>query len=86
MPASWFQTANAFFILVLSAPIGALWIYLKKKHINPYVPVKFGLGLIQMGFGFFIMYWAAQYAVEGIKVGLGWLVFTYLFTHWASCS
>ena len=79
MPASWFQTANAFFILVFSAPIGALWIYLNRKKINPYVPVKFGLGLIQMGFGFFIMYWAAQYAVEGIKVGLGWLVFTYLF-------
>ncbi|MPR35608.1 peptide MFS transporter [Salmonirosea aquatica] len=79
MPASWFQNANAFFILVFSAPIGALWIYLNRKHMNPYVPVKFGLGLIQMGFGFFIMYWAAQYAVEGMKVGLGWLVFTYLF-------
>ncbi|MBU1820090.1 MAG: peptide MFS transporter [Bacteroidetes bacterium] len=78
MPASWFQTANAFFILVFSAPIGALWVYLNRKKINPYTPVKFGLGLIQMGLGFLVMYWAAQYAVEGIKVGLGWLTLTYL--------
>ncbi|TDB65830.1 peptide MFS transporter [Arundinibacter roseus] len=79
MPASWFQNANSFFILLFSAPIGALWIYLNRKNLNPTIPVKFGLGLVQMGFGFFIMYWAAQYAVEGIAVGVGWLTFTYMF-------
>jgi proton-dependent oligopeptide transporter, POT family len=79
MPASWFQNANSFFILLFSAPIGALWIFLNKKNLNPSIPVKFGLGLIQMGLGFLIMYWAAQYAVDGMLVGVGWLTFTYMF-------
>lgn len=79
MPASWFQNANALFILIFSAPIGALWIFLNKKNLNPATPVKFGLGLVQMGFGFLIMYWAAQYAVEGGLVGVSWLTLTYLF-------
>ena len=79
MPASWFQNANSFFILLFSAPIGALWIFLNKRNLNPSVPIKFGLGLLQMGFGFLIMYWAAQYAVEGTLVGVGWLTFTYMF-------
>ena len=79
LPASWFQNANSFFILVFSAPIGALWIYLNKKNLNPSTPIKFGLGLIQMGIGFLIMYFAAQNVLLGSLAGIGWLTFTYMF-------
>ncbi len=79
MPASWFQNANSFFILIFSAPIGALWIYLNKKHLNPSTPVKFALGLIQMGVGFLIMYFAAKNVLDGTLAGIGWLTFTYMF-------
>jgi POT family proton-dependent oligopeptide transporter len=79
LPASWFQNANSFFILIFSAPVGALWIYLNRKNLNPSTPVKFGLGLFQMGFGFLIMYFAAQNVLDGSLAGVGWLTFTYMF-------
>jgi proton-dependent oligopeptide transporter, POT family len=79
LPSSWFQNANSFFILIFSAPIGILWVYLNKKNLNPSIPVKFGLGLLQMGFGFFIMYLAAKNILDGSLAGMGWLTFTYMF-------
>lgn len=79
LPASWFQNANSFFILLCSAPVGALWVYLNRHNLNPSTPVKFGLGLLQMGLGFLIMYFAAQTVLDGSLAGVGWLTFTYLF-------
>ena len=79
LPASWLQNANSMFILIFSAPMGALWIYLNRKNLNPSVPVKFGLGLLQMGLGFFIMYLGAQRVLDGSMAGLGWLGITYMF-------
>jgi POT family proton-dependent oligopeptide transporter len=79
LPASWLQNANSMFILIFSAPMGALWIYLNRKNLNPSVPVKFGLGLLQMGLGFFVMYLAAQRVLDGSMADLGWLFFTYMF-------
>lgn len=78
LPASWFQNANSLYILIFSAPFAALWIWLNKRNLNPSVPVKFGLGLIQLGLGFFIMYLAAQRILDGTLAGMGWLTFTYL--------
>jgi POT family proton-dependent oligopeptide transporter len=79
LPASWFQNANSFFILIFSAPVGAFWIYLNKKNLNPSTPVKFGLGLLQMGLGFLIMYFSAKNILDGSMAGMGWLTFTYMF-------
>jgi proton-dependent oligopeptide transporter, POT family len=79
LPASWLQNANSMFILIFSAPMGALWIYLNRKNLNPSVPIKFGLGLLQMGLGFFVMYLAAQRVLNGTMAGIGWLGLTYMF-------
>jgi proton-dependent oligopeptide transporter, POT family len=78
MPSSWFQNANSFYILLCSIPIGALWVYLSRRKANPSIPAKFSIGLILMGLGFLVMYFGAQFAVTGVKVGLGWLAVTYL--------
>ena len=79
LPASWMQNANSFFILLFSAPVGGLWIWLNRKNLNPSTPLKFGLGLIQMGLGFLIMYFAAKRVLDGTLAGMGWLTATYLF-------
>ncbi len=79
LPASWMQNANSMFILIFSAPVGALWIYLNRKNLNPTLPVKFGLGLIQMGLGFLVMYFAAKKVLDGNLAGMGWLIMTYMF-------
>ncbi|WP_250459613.1 peptide MFS transporter [Microbulbifer litoralis] len=80
MPASWFQSANALFIILLSPFFAALWISLGKRMITPSYSMKCAVGLIIMASGFIVMFFAAQYAAAGLKVAPYWLVATY-FLH-----
>lgn len=79
LPASWLQNFNPFFIVVLAPFIGSLWVKLSAKNLNPSTPLKFGFGLIMMGLGFLVMFFAAQIATTGMKAGMQWLIITYLF-------
>ncbi|MGO2012096.1 MAG: peptide MFS transporter [Pseudoalteromonas sp.] len=80
IPTAWFQSLNAIFIIVLSPFFAALWINLSKSMISPSYSVKCAFGLIIMASGFLVMFMAAQYAAEGLKVAPYWLVTTY-FLH-----
>lgn len=80
LPAGWLQNANPAMIVIFAPLIGALWVKLAARNLNPNIPVKFGIGLILMGIGFLVMYFAAQVVVAGTHAGMGWLVFTY-FLH-----
>lgn len=79
IPAGWLQNVNPFLIVILAPVFGAMWVRLAAKQMNPNIPVKFALGLILMGIGFLVMYYAAQVVVSGSKAGMGWLVVTYFF-------
>jgi POT family proton-dependent oligopeptide transporter len=79
IPASWLQSVNPMFIIILSPFFAALWVNLGKRNLSPSVPVKFGLGLVQMAIGFLVLFFAAQYVVQGEKVAPTWLILTYLF-------
>src|SRR5687767_11017906 len=83
MPATWFQSVNAFFV-VLFAPVAAVtWIRLSKRPGGDLSsPAKFALGLFLAGVGFVIMIFAANKVVssEGaLKVSAWWLIMSYLF-------
>jgi POT family proton-dependent oligopeptide transporter len=84
MPASWLQSVNPFFIIILAPVFGALWIKLASKNLNPSAPLKFGVGLILLGLGFVVMMYAARVVVAdldgGVRVSTLWLVTTY-FLH-----
>ncbi len=80
IPTAWFQSANSFFIIILSPFFAALWINLAKRMITPSYSIKCALGLIIMAAGFLVMFFAAQYAASGLKVAPYWLVATY-FLH-----
>jgi POT family proton-dependent oligopeptide transporter len=80
IPTTWFQSLNSIFIIVLSPFFAALWINLSKKMISPTYSVKCAFGLIIMASGFLVMFMAAHYAAEGLKVAPYWLVTTY-FLH-----
>lgn len=80
IPPAWFQSANAFFIIVLSPFFAALWINLGKRMIDPSYGAKCAIGLIIMASGFIVMFFAAQIAASGMKVAPYWLVMTY-FLH-----
>ncbi|MFT6733202.1 MAG: POT family proton-dependent oligopeptide transporter [Polaribacter sp.] len=80
IPTTWFQSANALFIIALTPFFAALWINLGKRVIPPSYGAKTAIGLIIMASGFIVMFFAAQYAASGLKVAPYWLIGTY-FLH-----
>ncbi|GAA4464196.1 peptide MFS transporter [Nemorincola caseinilytica] len=52
MPASYFQSFNAAFIVLLAPIISAMWVGLAKKGINPVAPYKQSLGLAFLALGY----------------------------------
>lgn len=79
MPASWTQSINPIYIIILAPFFAAFWIRLARRNLNPSLPAKLALGLIQAGIGFVVMIFAAQLALSGERVSIGWLLLTYLF-------
>jgi POT family proton-dependent oligopeptide transporter len=78
IPATWFQSLNPAFILILAPLYSSLWIHLARRHLEPSAPVKFALGLVVLGLGFAVMIGAALLVAAGHDVLPTWLVFTYL--------
>ena len=79
MPAGWMLSLNALFILIFAPFFAALWINLGRRNLNPAMHIKFALGLIQLGIGFLVMFFAAKLVLSSDKVLPTWLVLTYLF-------
>ncbi len=80
MPTTWLQNVNPFFIIVLAPVFGWLWTWLARRNANPSIPIKFGLGLLGLAAGFFVLAWGSAYATNGARVSAAWLVVTY-FLH-----
>ena len=78
IPASWFQSLNPVFIIILAPIYSMLWIALARRHLDPSTPLKFAVGLIILGLGFAVMIGAAALVAEGQQVLPTWLLFTYL--------
>ncbi|HYJ80947.1 MAG TPA: peptide MFS transporter [Longimicrobiaceae bacterium] len=81
MPAGYLQNVNPFFIIVFAPVFGMLWTWLAHRNRNPSIPMKFGLALMMLAAGMFVLAWGASYASATSKVSMAWLVVTYfLFT------
>lgn len=88
IPTEFLQAINPLFIVALSPVFGALWIRLAAKNLNPNIPLKFALGMLQLSVAFFVLMIAAGlagggavetgYAGEQSKVLPTWLCLTYL--------
>ena len=78
IPATWFQSLNPVFIIVLAPVYSMLWIKLADRNLDPSAPLKFAFGLILLGVGFLIMVGAAQLVARGDQVLPTWLFTTYL--------
>jgi POT family proton-dependent oligopeptide transporter len=77
MPASWLQSVNSLFIILLAPVFSALWLWLGRR--SPSIPGKMACGLVQLGLGFAVLAWASVYASAAHPVSPNWLVITYLF-------
>ena len=79
VPASWFQSLNAMFIIFLGTTVAMYWAKRKLKNKLSSSLFKMIIGLIIMGTGFFFMSAAAtQYETDGSSA-MYWLVLAYLF-------
>jgi proton-dependent oligopeptide transporter, POT family len=79
VPATWFQSLNAIFIVVLGTTVAGFWAKRKLKGKISSSLYKMILGLIIMGTGFFFMTGAtAQFEASGSSA-MYWLVLAYLF-------
>ena len=60
VPASVFQSINAIYIILLAPVFAVVWQTLGRKGAEPSAPLKFGLGVVQVGLGFLVLVWGAQ--------------------------
>lgn len=85
VPASWFQSVNAMFILMFAPLIGAFWGWWQNRGKESSSIFKMAIGVIIMGWGFFFMTKASTevtYDDAGevvAKSSMIWLVLAYLF-------
>ncbi len=77
-PASVFQAVNPGFILIFGLLATALWGYLGSRGREPSTPLKFALGLLQLGLGFGAFWYGTQQADARGMVALPWLILGYL--------
>ncbi|GEN77044.1 peptide MFS transporter [Chryseobacterium hagamense] len=61
------NSGGAFFIIFLAPLIGLLWIWMNKRKIEPNTIIKFGLGFIFLGLGYYILFATKFFAnLQGI--------------------
>ena len=78
MPASWFQSLPAIFVIVFAPVVAAVWIRMAKHGRNPSLGTKMGWGLMFLAIGFLVVAVASRRALANGPVWPSWLVLTYL--------
>lgn len=78
IPTSYFQSVNSLFIIIFAPIFGALWVWLGRKNLEPSSPLKFTFGLLFLGLGFFVMYFATKIAASGDLAAPTWLLVTFM--------
>src|SRR5690606_4982884 len=73
------QSFNAGFILIFAPIMAAPWAFLAKRNLDPNPTMKFGLGLLQVGFGFMIVVWGAGMANSAYQMPILLLGLLYMF-------
>lgn len=78
MPASQTQFFNPLFIILGGSIFSILWIKLANIGRNPSIPMKFGLGIVQLGLGYLLLLVGAKLAGPEALVPLVILALMYL--------
>lgn len=61
------NSGGAFFIIFLAPLVGLLWIWLSKRRLEPNTLIKFGLGFIFLGLGYYVLFATRFFAdLQGI--------------------
>lgn len=80
MPASWIQSFNPFFVVILAAVMPGVWSALGKRGMEPASPTKQAIGLLLLSLGYLVICFGVKDVQPGVKVSLLWLTGLY-FIH-----
>lgn len=78
MPAAMTQFFNPAFIIIFGSIFSVMWVKLAKIGRNPSIPMKFALGILQLGIGFLVTKVGMQFVNADFQVPLLTLVILYL--------
>jgi POT family proton-dependent oligopeptide transporter len=82
LPAGWFQSVPAIFVILFAPLVAGLWLRLARRGREPSLPAKFGWGLLFLALGFFVVTAGSQRALQSGTVWPTWLIMTYLLHVW----
>ncbi|MBP1613072.1 MAG: dtpA 2 [Bacteroidetes bacterium] len=80
MPASWIQSFNPFFVVILAYIMPTFWGFLSKRKMEPSSPSKQAIGLLLLSLGYLFICFGVKDVQPGVKVSLMWLTGLY-FIH-----
>ena len=86
IPAGWFQSINAVFVLLFAPLFSWLWLAMARRGWLPSLAGKFAAGLLLLAGGFLVMHFASRLALGEGSVGPSWLITTYLFLTWGELA
>ncbi|MCC7377462.1 MAG: peptide MFS transporter [Verrucomicrobiales bacterium] len=78
VPAGWFQSLNAAFIILLAPAAAILWVRLSQHGKNPSITTKMSWGLMLLAAGFLVLAIGSKAAIRTGPVWPIWLIATYL--------
>jgi POT family proton-dependent oligopeptide transporter len=78
MRASFFQSFNAIFIVILAPVFSIIWENLNKKGLEPSSPLKQAYGLLFLAIGYLVIALGVKNLDPNIKVSMLWLTSLYL--------
>jgi proton-dependent oligopeptide transporter, POT family len=73
------NSINPGYIMIFAIPFSMIWVWLDKKRLNPNTPMKFALGIAQLGLGFLIFAMSSNYMDSNGMVAMSFLMLGYLF-------
>lgn len=77
MPASYFQSVNPIFIILLAPLFSIFWGALGKRGIEPSSPLKMAIGLALLSIGYMVIAFAVKDTDATAKVSMFWLITLY---------
>lgn len=80
MPASWTQSFNAIFVVILAAVAPYVWSYLHQRNMEPSAPTKQAIGLLLLSLGYLFICIGVQGVEPSVKVSIIWITGLY-FIH-----
>ncbi len=72
------NSSNAFFVILLAPVVGLLWLWLGRRKLEPNSVVKFGLGFLFLGLGFYTFFTNQFSADENGIASLNLFTFAFL--------